>query len=793
MSFSDDWLKNGLPVFSDAKGRTIARKMIDNLGGPTGFKTSKRTDIDGSVTTVQLKGDMPPQIRTVRSAVSDVALALRGFIARLSGRTFGLMFWPVDMLKRKDPFRPVAFGYYVVPFATSHNAAAAETSYWNDVAILTDSGKLLINNMAYSGFGMVASVVGVAGRIPYVIPKATADYGALADNSGQVKRIFAVGRDAVTALTDGSVAAPEVVLSPVTPRDERKAVVCGQAIASETNTATLSEFWFTGASWDSISGGWVISSNAVSMLLTDPYLSSVRTDVVVEQSYVVPSSNGPSAQNAVVPEGFPEVEMWVVGVGELGSHSGLNANVDFPFRRAEKRSVSGTRTITGSREVWTGSYSHSSSVAGVPVMVSYENTLETAVLHDTLGHAAFEFDLPPASNVSIESDTGTYSVYWQTTTWTGDDLAQFDVNTVPRGLNGYGHEAAALFGSATYATRDQSGSFSVSLETHDLVLGEFSQSAVSGSAIAAVAVENRYASALSNPYGWLGASHGFGATCRIRLNITSGGYVDESVLEPIVLDRANVYIGGECYDRWPGDYNTSLYTSSITERTPVDNRSLQITTRDFIFYDKNESVYIYVLGNITVSGPANTTASVHLTVSIVVESRLGTAVEPIYVDVLSLPYALPLEPLTESVDYIPLPKLGVFFTPNYREQGAFSGVTYTTLSEELAGASPCCLANFIFGLRSYDAVGEDDPDGYVRVIPCNLIEMLYAYVFSGKYGIDADQRYPIEYALNYNTLMRYVFSERRFRVSYKNGVFIDWLDTFGGSYASEQTQELYRI
>ncbi len=66
MSFSDDWLKNGLPNFSGGKDRTLARKMIDNLGGPTGFKTSMRTNADGSVTTVQLKGDMPPQITTTR-------------------------------------------------------------------------------------------------------------------------------------------------------------------------------------------------------------------------------------------------------------------------------------------------------------------------------------------------------------------------------------------------------------------------------------------------------------------------------------------------------------------------------------------------------------------------------------------------------------------------------------------------------------------------------------------------------------------------------------------------------
>ena len=65
MSFTDDWLGKGLPVFSGGKNRAVARAAINRLGGPGGFKTTRVTNPDGSVTTVQLKGDMPPQITTV--------------------------------------------------------------------------------------------------------------------------------------------------------------------------------------------------------------------------------------------------------------------------------------------------------------------------------------------------------------------------------------------------------------------------------------------------------------------------------------------------------------------------------------------------------------------------------------------------------------------------------------------------------------------------------------------------------------------------------------------------------
>lgn len=71
MSF-DDWLNNGFPVFSGDKNRSEARGMITRMGGPSGFKTAQVTRPDGSVVTVQLKGDMPPQITTTTKTVKQV-------------------------------------------------------------------------------------------------------------------------------------------------------------------------------------------------------------------------------------------------------------------------------------------------------------------------------------------------------------------------------------------------------------------------------------------------------------------------------------------------------------------------------------------------------------------------------------------------------------------------------------------------------------------------------------------------------------------------------------------------
>ena len=74
MDFDDkifpDWLTNGLPTYHGGKDKALVRGMVDGMGGPSGFKTSQRIDADGTITTVQLKGSMPPQVTVSKPAVS---------------------------------------------------------------------------------------------------------------------------------------------------------------------------------------------------------------------------------------------------------------------------------------------------------------------------------------------------------------------------------------------------------------------------------------------------------------------------------------------------------------------------------------------------------------------------------------------------------------------------------------------------------------------------------------------------------------------------------------------------
>ena len=62
MSSTDDWLQNGLPVYSGGKDRSTARRLIDRLGGPHGIKTAYQNNPDGTITRVQLRGTQPPEV-----------------------------------------------------------------------------------------------------------------------------------------------------------------------------------------------------------------------------------------------------------------------------------------------------------------------------------------------------------------------------------------------------------------------------------------------------------------------------------------------------------------------------------------------------------------------------------------------------------------------------------------------------------------------------------------------------------------------------------------------------------
>ena len=94
------------------------------------------------------------------------------------------------------------------------------------------------------------------------------------------------------------------------------------------------------------------------------------------------------------------------------------------------------------------------------------------------------------------------------------------------------------------------------------------------------------------------------------------------------------------------------------------------------------------------------------------------------------------------------------FAPLYQEQGSFKGAHYVTAAEEANGALPFHGFNFVLVLQPYDAVSSCNDDNLgtqVFMVPCNLLEMLYAFVFSQEYGVSQYERYPVSFCSGIRT------------------------------------------
>ena len=774
-----------------AIGASGERKMLAKFGSAEGIRTAYQSNLDGSITRMQTRNGHVEFITTKKEIAAAIEQMDRGFVAHPIGSSNAMLFEHDTLNIENQKYKIHGSSYSVVPFATTFNVT--DDSLLNDT-ISFHKGSVLVNAKVMPVLG-VTSGVPTDDALPWLIPHTPVStpieaYGD-ADTNQTVNRVFSVGRTQVKSL--GSVDSVSLDLTQAQPRLDRKALSCGQAIVRSTNVAHMSQLWFSAGSWDSFFSAWVLSSTSVSMALSAPYLEEVSRNWATEHFPKPPSMAGTLSGTTTASYTLPEVELWIVGVGETGSGGDGILRVDFPWRYTEKRGVSG-KLITAVSGIEQASEGGVAIEVGDKVVVTdfFTQVRDTSAT-ESYGFDAFTIDIPPVSSVSRGGDAGLYNKNTGVTTWDGDSTT---LNTVPRGSPEYFHDAGSLPNSANYTRHEQNGSFSVSVGSHDLVTGVFSIVEESGNTLIPSAIQNRYATALADPYGWIGSSYDFGAASRVTLTISvlggDGEGVPEGAYTEALQARADSkYVGGLYFDEWAGDNTSALYSTTVVPRQTIDNKHLVWETRDFVLFDEGEGAYIYVLSNFVGSSEAGL-ASGELTVKVVVESRQGTAQIQIFNGALSFSELLPEETAPGGARYVPLPKLSAMFTPKYREQGNFPGAVYTTTAEELSGATPACLVNFALQLKTYSFVGADDDGPYINFVPCNLLEMLYAYVFSQKYGIDDVQRYPVDHAANYTAVMIGLFNQPH-HVAYRDGVMVDWLDTFGGLYESETTTELSRI
>jgi hypothetical protein len=143
---------------------------------------------------------------------------------------------------------------------------------------------------------------------------------------------------------------------------------------------------------------------------------------------------------------------------------------------------------------------------------------------------------------------------------------------------------------------------------------------------------------------------------------------------------------------------------------------------------------------------------------------------------------------------VPSPQIRAIFAPLYQEQGSFKGAHYVTEEEENNGAAAFHGFDFLLYLRSYGDLGTLNADNEsgtaVYFVPCNLLEMLYAIVFSQEYGVGTT-RYPVTYTARFNDLMGTLFADP-VRVSIRDGVSSLWTNAFGADFAATSTISLHR-
>lgn len=795
-----------------AQGGALERQMADNVADVTGFRTSLRNNPDGTITMLRTRGGALDYTTSPLDPYVPPKKVVppRGFVAHIVAALSAIKFSPYLLTLLKGSV-PVKHTYAVMPITSGYNTPLDDTTNWRDV-LSFDGANVLVNGKklpaANPDLGELSSTLR---WLPWVIPDTgvtgTAQYGVLTDN-----RVFAVSQESVHSwgIRAGATHTTDEVLLGSTYRPT-KAIPAGPRVDPALNKAWLSQFVYTGSSWDDNSGGWMYNSASFAMLLTDPYLTRVTSVDGVGQPSCVPAVG--TTANTVTSTGYslPPVDIAAVGTGVSGglTQQGLGYSqrqvINFYYDGLVTRNIPGTYKLTASTQPWVNSYSQNAVVAGRTLVVSASNSL-------SVGNNSETYEFPAVSIPLFTSQTDTGTVVTETTTaridttpmsvnpWYYDTHAH--PNLVPRGTATYTHALGNIGGSASFVSKDQVGTFSISVGAQALVYVSFTRNKESGNTVAPIAVANRYAN-LPNP-GTYGGLRGGGGYLEVRVESSTQDLTIAQITAgaPFMFAaanaRANSYVGGKFYDTWPTNTEPALYTNTVSARAAVDNTALNWSTKDFILYDDVNGVYICVEGVFvgTQSAGANGTGTLTVRLRITTPGNADVLQTLLVYGPMTYGELLPESNLSTNgaVTYIQSPRLSALFTPMYQEQGLFRGAAYTTQDEAgISGMVPAYLFNFVLKLDTFAQIGQDNSATPIEhFIPCNLLEMLYAYVFSSRYGQDQYQRYPVDYTLRFSDLNTQLFTPT-FRISYRNGTFVDWLDALGGDYITHDDTEIYRV
>ena len=794
---SDLPLHDGVDV-----GGAQERSMAQSVGGYQGIRTVEELNPDGSMTRLRTRWGRPI-FETDPVRASSSSQKYRGFVAKASSRA--VLFDPYTLTVLDANYTPALNTYSVQDFATSWNVPLSDTTDWYDV-VMFDGQTIKVNAKAMPTLGIVANQSFQA--IPYVINRndASDQYGN-AERNATEKRVFAVGRSDVQSWGGGGVIE---TLTPSTPRADNKAMTIGPRVDQATEKAILGQLYFTGAVWNEPTGTWQFTDVEVTMMLASPYLSSLSSSATVDQTTIVlatPATTGSSPIDTPVTRQSTGITL--TGVGEVSGSFNYTVDdavyVNWPWSGIWSSTLDGRTEGTDTYRTYYVSDSATILEAGkqLDYVCSNTKTISTKTTQERVDaqNKTTPVVLSGATDAQVDN---------------ASDVLVLTGNSVSNGPGNRGTQTIYISNtvipnsSATKVTETQVCTASVKIASEALVDIEFSTTRVDGTEAAVYANNDWFNSYLADPYGLIGAATGLGVGNRLWIHAASGlsyyknpsGYTSD-MSQPI-KDEISAFANAQA-----ASYAGTTFYSILAARephygsviNPVSSGSsyLDVETRDYILYDDVNGVYITVIGTISGTQTRGGSASCVVTVKIEVRTRHHVVMVDAYTYNYSVGTLLPEKVINTTTDYAaPTPKIRAIFTPLYREQGSFKGAHYITEEEENNGATAAHLFNFLLNLKPYGDLATVNDDNItstsVHFVPCNMLEMLYAFVFSQEYGVaavGAGSRYPVTFTTRFNDIMSTLFTNA-IRVSVRDGVQGNWSDVFGTDFASIPNVSLHR-
>ena len=777
----NDWL-DGAFALPTRDGQDVGgaqeRTMLAFAGGAAGIRTVEEINPDGSITRLRTRYGWPTfETEGARAAATETQL--RGFVAKVPGGR-AVLFDPYTMEILKTPYVPAAKLYEVQDFLT-------ETT-WYDV-VLFDGSTIKVNAKAMPTLRITANHGYEA--IPHVINYTVGDQYGNAERNTTEKRVFAVGRYSVTSWGGGGVTE---ALTPTEPRTESRALTIGQRI--DGDTAHLGELYHGADGWDGATE-WYFRSAEIQMLLTAAYLvkTSVGANVaaaVAAIAFVPGTATGSDTR----PMPLPVAELLPVGVGEVTTTAYPDLiYIQWPYREIHSADLDGTESFDYSNTVASASASETQDASGLVLSVEMNNTKTFSARSKIISVASQTIDLP--------SD-GTKNIFAQIQNYNGVDGYYWDSHVSPVSGGARGEDTALLSGDnisiensatrAEYLLETQTLEFSVVIngDTQIVYCSVFKEQ-YSGEDYVVHPKTGNFDFLFENPYTGLDVYN----SLRVKNDDALSVPVKEAGWANIE-NQSDGWIGTKNYayaGTWFGDVNSSpfinLYYGEKVDVDPIISSLLSWETKDFILYDPTNEVYITVEGSF--SGADNVAT---LTALLKVQTRHHTTTQTLGTFNYTYTEMLVEREIGTSGKYaVPSPQIRAIFAPLYCEQGSFKGAHYVTQAEEDGGIAAFHGFNFVLNLRMYsdfDTCNDDNAGQQVYFVPCNLLEMLYAFVFSTEYGVAEDgTRYPVTYTTRFNEMRDTLFATP-VRVAVKDGSATNWTDNLGGDFAAVSAVALYR-